>query len=253
MPGAPAGDGTGRARLRVATCNVRELLDDGRALREVLRAAAADVLCLQEVPTHPLAVHRLGDLATDTGLQVVAAGRAGAGAAVLAAARVDVRAAAVRALPTPRLRARRPVRRRGTAEALVRVPAGAGWSVPVLVRSVHLGLDADERVDHALRLLRPAGAVCSGAPLVLAGDLNEEPGGLARAVLTSRLHDAAELAGGPFATFPARAPRRRLDAVLADARLAVAAVGTPDVPGAATATDHLAVVADLLVPVAGGA
>ncbi|WP_432495105.1 endonuclease/exonuclease/phosphatase family protein [Kineococcus auxinigenes] len=253
MPAAPAGDGTGRTPLRVATCNVRELLDDSRALREVLRAAAADVLCLQEVPTHPLAAHRLGDLAADAGLQVVAAGRAGAGTAVLAAGRVDVRAAAVRALPTPRLRARRPVRRRGTAEALVRVVAGAGWSVPVLVRSVHLGLDAAERVDHALRLLPDAGAAGRGAPLVLAGDLNEEPGGPARAVLTSRLSDAAELAGGAFATFPARAPRRRIDAVLADGRLAVTAVGTPGVQGAAAATDHLAVVADLLVPATGDA
>ncbi|WP_432484309.1 endonuclease/exonuclease/phosphatase family protein [Kineococcus esterisolvens] len=256
---APAG-GAG-ARLRVVTCNVRELLDDGRALREVLRAADADVACLQEVPTHPLAAHRLGDLAADTGLWVVAAGRAGAGTAVLAAGRVDVRAAGVRALPTPRLRGRRPVRRRGTAEAVVRVLAGAAvpgapvWSVPVLVRSVHLGLDPGERVEHALRLVPPAlpGAACApwaGAPLVVAGDLNEGPRGRAGAVLRARLPDVAEAAGagGDFATFPARAPRRRIDVVLADARLGAGAVRTPAVERAAAATDHLAVVADLLVP-----
>ncbi|WP_432493199.1 endonuclease/exonuclease/phosphatase family protein [Kineococcus gypseus] len=250
----PVGAG---ARLRVATCNVRELLDDGRVLREVLRAAAADVVCLQEVPTHPLAEHRLGDLAADAGLWVVAAGRPGAGTAVLAAARVDVRAAAVRALPVPRWRGRRPVRRRGAAEAVVRVAAGGGWSAEVLVRSVHLGLDAGERAAHAALLVPPAAPAAPCAPwaraaLVVAGDLNEGPGGRARAVLSGGLVDAAEVAGAPFPTFPARAPRHRLDAVLVDPRLAVAAVRTPAVERAERATDHLAVVADLLVPPAGG-
>ncbi|WP_432571464.1 endonuclease/exonuclease/phosphatase family protein [Kineococcus sp. SYSU DK005] len=252
--GAPGGE---RARLRVATVNVRELLDDGRVLREVLRAAGADVVCLQEVPTHPLAGHRLGDLAADAGLWVVASGRAGAGTAVLAASRVDVRAGAVRALPTPRWRGRRPVRRRGTAEAVVRVPRGDSWSCEVLVRSVHLGLEEGERLDHAGLLVpaaAPAGpcAPWAGAPLVLAGDLNEGPDGPARGVLRTGppggLADAAEVAGATFPTFPARAPRRRIDAVLVDPRLAVAAVSTPPVPRAADATDHLAVVADLLVP-----
>ncbi|WP_337059623.1 endonuclease/exonuclease/phosphatase family protein [Kineococcus sp. G2] len=241
------------ARLRVATCNVRELLDDGRALREVLRASGADVVCLQEVPTHPLARHRLGDLATGADLQVVADGPAGAGTAVLVAPRVDVRATAVRALPTASRRRWRPVRRRGAAEAVVRVPGPAGWSAEVLVRSVHLGLDAAERVEHALRLVPPAPpapacAPWADAPLVVAGDLNEGPGGAARAVLTARLADAAEVAGAAFATFPARSPRRRIDVVLADPRLLPAAVTTPPVAVAARATDHLAVVADLRLP-----
>ncbi|WP_432523704.1 endonuclease/exonuclease/phosphatase family protein [Kineococcus sp. SYSU DK006] len=241
------------ARLRVASANVRELLDDTRALRALLREVAADVVCLQEVPTHPLAVHRLGDLASDVGLWVAAAGAAGAGTAVLTAARVDVRAAGVRALPVPRWRARRPVRRRGTAEAVVRVPLGEGWSTRVLVRSVHLGLDAAERLDHVGRLLpgAPVPGPCapwSDAPLVVAGDLNEGPDGEGRQRLATVLADAAEVVGATFPTFPAAAPRRRLDAVLVDRRLSVTAVGTPRHPGAAAASDHLVVVADLLVP-----
>ena len=259
QPGHRPGRSAGRpaARLRVATLNVRELLDDTVVLRELLHLAAADVVCLQEVPTHPLAGHRLGDLAADAGLWVAAAGRAGAGTAVLAASRVDVRAGAVRALPTPRVRARRLVRRRGLAEAVVRVPLGGGWSSEVLVRSVHLGLDQGERDGHADRLLPGASAEgpCgrwSGAPHVVAGDLNEGPQGPARARLATVLVDAAAVVQQEFPTFPARAPRRRLDVVLVDHRLSVTGVATPAHPRAAAATDHLAVVADLLVPAATG-
>ncbi|MEZ0164046.1 endonuclease/exonuclease/phosphatase family protein [Kineococcus sp. LSe6-4] len=247
---APAG-ARAVAGLRVATFNVRELLDDTLAVREVLRELAADVVCLQEVPTHVLARHRLGVLAADTGSWVTAAGPAGAGTAVLTAARVDVRAAGVRALPTPRRRGWRPVRRRGTAEVVVRVPLGPGWSVPVLVRSVHLGLTPQERSEH-LDLLLPGAAVPGavgpwrGAPTVLAGDLNEEPGGPVHRRLATVLLDAAEADGSAAPTFPARAPRRRLDVLLTDRRLSVVRVDTPAAhPGA---SDHLPVVADLLVP-----
>jgi len=248
----PRTGGRAVARLRVASVNVRELLDDTSALRELLRTAAADVVCLQEVPTHVLAGHRLGDLAAATGLWVAASGRAGAGTAVLTAARVDVRAGSVRELPTARWRGRRPVRRRWTAEAVVRVPLAGGWSLEVLVRSVHLGLEPGERFDHVTRLLpgTPVPGPCgpwSDAPLVLAGDLNEEPGGPVHQRLSTVLQDTAEIAGQPFPTFPARAPRRRLDLVLVDRHLGVAGVSTP-AGDVVAATDHLAVVADLLVP-----
>lgn len=254
MTGTAAAPARPVARWRLGTLNVRELLDDTVALRRVLTAGAADVWCLQEVPTHPLAVHRLGDLAADVGLWVVAAGFAGAGTAVLAAPRVDVRAGAVRALPTPALRGRRLVRHRGVAEAVVRLPLARAWSGEVLVRSVHLGLDETERVRHAALVApwtRPAGP-CDpwrAAPLVLAGDLNEERRGPAHDRLATVLADAAATTGTEFATFPARRPRRRLDVVLVDRRLGVTGTWTPDVgAAAAAATDHLAVVADLLVP-----
>ncbi|MEZ0490731.1 endonuclease/exonuclease/phosphatase family protein [Kineococcus sp. TBRC 1896] len=251
MSATPSAGGRAAARLRVATFNVRELLDDTVAVRELLRGLTPDVVCLQEVPTHVLARHRLGVLAADTGLWVAAAGPGGAGTAVLTATRVDVRAAGVRALPTPCRRGWRPVRRRGTAEAVVRVPLAGGWSAAVLVRSVHLGLEAGERFDHLSRLV--PGAAVDGpltgwrdAPTVLAGDLNEEPGGPVHQRLSTVLVDVAQAAGAAAPTFPARAPRRRLDVLLADRQLSVLQVRTPaDHPGA---SDHLPVVADLLVP-----
>jgi len=238
------------ARLRVVTFNLRELLDDVTAVREVLRSTTPDVVCLQEAPTHPFATHRVGDLAARSGLWVAAAGAAGAGTAILTSTRVDVRAGGVRALPTARRRGWKPVRRRGTAEVVVRVPLAGGWSGDVLVRSVHLGLEPGERFDHAARLLpgTPVPGPCGpwfDAPTVLAGDLNEEPGGPVRQRLSTVLVDAAEAVGSTFPTFPAKNPRRRLDVVLVDRHLSVTSVSSA---GSPTASDHLAVVADLLLP-----
>ena len=52
--------------LRVVSYNVRELADDTAALARVLRAAAPDVVCLQEAPTRVLAFHKPAELLTST-------------------------------------------------------------------------------------------------------------------------------------------------------------------------------------------
>ncbi|GAA4968226.1 endonuclease/exonuclease/phosphatase family protein [Kineococcus glutinatus] len=250
----PAPDPGGGLPLRLVSWNVHELADDRAALARVLLAAAADLVCLQEAPTRLLTASRLPALAAACGLRVCAAGRAGAGTAVLVSPRPDVLAAGVRALPVPLWRGRRPVRRRGAAEVLLRVPGPGGWSPPVGVRSVHLGLDAGERLDHCRRLqdLDTAGAsVLAGAGerVVVAGDLNEGPEGSAQRFLRERLRDPLGAASAP-ATFPARHPRRRIDAVLVGAGLGVRDAGEVAAPAAdlVVATDHRPVRADLLVP-----
>jgi endonuclease/exonuclease/phosphatase family metal-dependent hydrolase len=123
------------------------------------------------------------------------------------------------------------------------------------VRSVHLGLDAGERYEHLSRLT-PGCAVDAAfgpwrdAPTVLGGDLNEEPGGPVHQRLCTVLVDVAAAAGSTEPTFPARAPRRRLDLLLADRQLSVVGVHVPTAhPGA---SDHLPVVADLVVPAGPG-
>ncbi|PPK95282.1 endonuclease/exonuclease/phosphatase family metal-dependent hydrolase [Kineococcus xinjiangensis] len=243
--------------LRVLSYNVHELADDTAALARVLLAAAPDVVCLQEAPTRLLTASRLQDLAAATGLWVCAAGRAGAGAALLVSGRVDVRDAQVRALPVPLLRRGVPVRRRGWAEALVRVLGPQGWSQPVGVRSVHLGLDPAERLDHCWRLAAQDDTGSSllataGERVVVAGDLNEEPDGAAQRFLRSRLTDPLGEAPRP-ATFSARRPRRRIDAVLLGPGLAVADAGEVAAAEAdlVVASDHRPVRVDLLVPAAG--
>ncbi len=232
--------------LRVLTWNVADLRGDLDALGRVLRSARPDVVCLQEAHRGVRARPRLEALARGSGLLFAAGGRGGAGTAVLTAAGTRVLAAASGRLPTPRVRASagglpRPVRPRGWAAATVAV-VDAG---PVHVVSVHLGLHAPERTEHAAAVLA---ALPPRVPAVVAGDLNERPGGPAWVVLQARLDDPG--AGSP-ATFPAHRPRHRIDVLLATPGLTVTGYGVPAgtwSPAAAdvqAASDHLPVVADV--------
>jgi endonuclease/exonuclease/phosphatase family metal-dependent hydrolase len=104
----------------------------------------------------------------------------------------------------------------------------------------HLGLTPDERARQARRLL---GLVAPDAPPpVLAGDLNEEPGGAVSAVLSERLVDAAVAGGDPGTpTFSTRSPRRRIDQVWADPGLPVTGYDVLDSADVRAASDHFPV------------
>jgi endonuclease/exonuclease/phosphatase family metal-dependent hydrolase len=83
---------------------------------------------------------------------------------------------------------------------------------------------------------------------VLAGDLNEPPGGPAWQALADVVHDPG---AGSAPTFSARHPRRRIDAVLAAPGLEVLDYGWP--PGVAEedvlmASDHRPVLATIRLP-----
>ena len=95
--------------------------------------------------------------------------------------------------------------------------------------------------------MRRRGALPDTYPLVVAADVNEEPGGPAWQALSEGLVDAA---AGCGPTFPLRAPRRRIDVLLADPRLVVRDVRVPK-PG--PVTDHLPLVLDLGWPPDAGA
>lgn len=235
------------ATLRVVSWNVRSLRDDRSAVAAVLRELAPDVVCLQEAPRFLRWRHALAELARRSGLLVAGGGRTAGGPALLTALRVDV--VETREVLLPRTRG---LHQRGVAAAHVRV-----HGVPLLVASTHLGLDAAERSRHAGEVLdllahevatRPA----AGPPVVLGGDLNETADGPAwRALLSRGLRDAfAEAPSGGGPTFPARAPRRRIDAVLVDPRLELLGAGVPPIEGLvlAAASDHCPVVADVVLP-----
>lgn len=111
----------------------------------------------------------------------------------------------------------------------------------VVVAGLHLGLTGDERVAQAGEVLT---ALPSEGRVVLAGDLNEEPDGLAVKVISSRLRDAYAVVGSSNGfTFPANAPTARIDYVFVSEGIRVVSASVlPD-----GASDHLAVVADLEV------
>jgi endonuclease/exonuclease/phosphatase family metal-dependent hydrolase len=235
----------GPDRIRVLTYNLRDLKDDAAAIARVIKALQPDVACLQEVPRHPFAGHRVGALADACGLLWSGGGIHSGGTAVLTSLRVDQRSSFAAKLPV----SGRFTRTRGFASAVVAVPGGPS----VTVASVHLSLLPEERQRHARMVLEQVQA--SGpAPYVIAGDLNEPPDGPSWRVFGTELADAVAVASGgegEAPTFPARSPRQRIDAVLVSNGVVVERVRVPspddgiDPADLLAATDHLPVIADL--------
>jgi endonuclease/exonuclease/phosphatase family metal-dependent hydrolase len=216
--------------LRVATWNLRQLKDDRSAVVEVLRALDADVVAVQEPPRGPAGRSRLRRLAHDAGLAVAVAGGGARTTALLVRPGVPVHGARSMRL------AWRPGRtRRGLAYAEV-----AG----IRVVSVHLGLSEEERARHLVRLGHLFRSTTSGG-VVVAGDLNEEPGGPTRRALERHLRDATA-AVGP--TFPTRRPHRRLDVVLVSPGLRVSGARRIQDEHTRVASDHLPVVVEVALP-----
>ena len=217
--------------LRVTSYNLRDLKDDVAAAAGIVRAIAPDVLCLQEVPRHPFSGHRVAEFARRCGLMWSGAHRGSGGTTILTSLRVHVGMARHHRLRVPPLQ-----RGRGYALASVSLPGHSA----VDVVSVHLSLDADERVRHTGAIL---GTLALDGPLVVAGDLNEGEDGRAWARLAGRLRPVTE----PSPTFTARHPRHRLDVIFAGGPVEVLPhrpVGL-DNSGLVAASDHLPVWADL--------
>ena len=220
--------------IRVATYNVRDLLDDNAAAARVVRAIGPDVLCLQEFPRWVTSLPRMRAFERDTGLTRVGAGWLSGGTTIFTAERAPVAFRRHRHLWV------RPFRSpRGYALAGVRVEG----MPEVLVGSIHLGLFPAERVRHARQILR---RVAGDRPVVLAGDLNELDGGAALTQL--RTAGGFRVVSPPTPTFRSSHPTRRLDLVLASPHLAPVSEGAPvdlRVEDLVAASDHRPTWADL--------
>lgn len=225
---------SGADGLRVMTYNVRSLRDDVESLTTVVRECAPDVLLVQEAPRFLRWRSKRAALARRCGLVVATTDRPG-GLCIFTALRVDLVGTSFTALS----------RSRGHHQRVVVGAALRRGDLQWRVASVHLSTDTDERRRHLPELtaaLRLPGA----GPLVVGGDLNEGPDGPVLTALTGQMTDCFVAAGtGDGATSPATAPRRRIDAILADASVTVVSCEVVDAPGVTVASDHRPVLAVL--------
>ncbi len=224
------------ATLRVLSYNVRSMRDDHQALASVIRAAQPDLVCVQEAPRFLRWRSKCAALARTSGLIVVTGGRSAG--SMLLLARLGVEIAGTRDV----LLSRTPgLHQRGLAVAEVAV-GGSHFAVA----SMHLSLQADERLRHVDEVTEVLARY--DAPVVLAGDVNERPGEPAWSVLADSFQDSWLAAGNDPATgltFSAATPYERIDGIFADRRLQVLSCEVLSTPDVATASDHRPVLAVL--------
>jgi endonuclease/exonuclease/phosphatase family metal-dependent hydrolase len=227
----------GGPRLRVLSYNVHGLRDDTAALAAVVRAAAPDVMILQEAPRRFRWRTRSAALANSFGLVVAGGGLPALGNLVLTALRVRVHEEWCLQFPlTPGRHLRGAV--------FVRCSVGR---TPFAVAGSHLATDPRERPGQAVILKKALADV--DVPLVLGADLNERPGGNAWRTVADGLVDAAVAAGqADGLTFPVADPRHRIDAVFVDPRCEVLRYEILDSPEARRASDHFPVLVELVLP-----
>jgi endonuclease/exonuclease/phosphatase family metal-dependent hydrolase len=226
-------------KLRVVAYNVRSLRDERPAAIRVLRELDADVVCVQEAPRFFRWRSKNAALAREAELLYVGGGRTANGVAMLAAHRVDVSSVIeYRLSRTPRQI------RRGVVAA--RIHKAGAWCT---VASVHLGLDADERLRHRREIVGLVNRYESPVT-ILAGDINESPGMPTWQALAGEFTDAGAEGNAP--TFSARNPQRRIDGVFVRGPAVVQACWVADGPDAESASDHRPVVADLEIPPVAG-
>ena len=210
--------------MKVMTYNLKGLHLEARAAAAVVRAAAPDVLAVQEPPRGLFGRFRMRRFGGAVGLTPVVSGHGARTTALL-----------VRDLPVRDARAVRLPWRPGTTRRGVSVAVVDDITFVV----VHLSLVRTERAAHLERLLS---SVVPARRTVVLGDINEQPDGPAWARLAAHLGSAAAPTGP---TFPAVGPTQRIDAVFATPDLVVGPASVPDGPAVEAGSDHRPIVVDV--------
>jgi endonuclease/exonuclease/phosphatase family metal-dependent hydrolase len=226
-------DGTS---FRIVSYNVNSQRGDGEALVELVRGLDPDIVVIQEAPRRLRWRTLNAHLAHRFGLVHAAGGAPSLGNSVLTNLRVRVHESWCVQFPlTPGRHMRGAVFAR----------CAIGGAQNFVVGGTHLATNPTERPAQAAILRRVMDDV--ELPLVLAADVNEEPGGSAWRTLAEGMIDSVSAAadGDPPPTFPAPAPNRRIDAVFVGDGLSVRAATVADGTLALRASDHLPVVVDL--------
>jgi endonuclease/exonuclease/phosphatase family metal-dependent hydrolase len=219
-------------RLRVVSYNVHGLRDDRGALVGLIRDLAPDVLVVQEAPRRFRWRQKCAFLAAETGLVVAAGGLPSLGNLLLVSLRVSIRRDWCLRYP---LTPGRHLRGAAFAEGAVR---GATFTVS----GSHLATDPAERPSQAA--LWKAELSRIPGPVIAAADLNEGPGGSAWRMVEDGLVGSPE----DVPTFPAALPQRRIDGLFVTPDISIEGYEIISTERARAASDHLPVVADLLLP-----
>ena len=212
-------------RLRVMTYNIKGLQVSRADAIAVVRAAAPDVLGVQEPTRGLLGWWRMWRFARAVGMRAVVSGGGARTTALLVGPGRSVTGRFAVGLPNLSGRTRR-----GVAIATV---DGIRFVV------VHLSLVRDERARHLSDLLTHH--VPTTRAVVL-GDLNEPPGGPTWTTLARALVDV-DPTGDP--TFPADEPRQRIDAVQLTPDLTAGSPRVLSDPAVLRGSDHRPLVVDV--------
>lgn len=234
------------AEVRILSYNVRSLRDDSETLYRLIRAQNPDVVVIQEAPRFFRWRSKCAAFARRCGLIYVAGGRSAGDNLLLAA----VRAATDRTGVVERRVPRPPMRPIAGVVAAVFDIGDARFGVV----GAHLGLTAAERRVEVAEVIEVAAALDTQHAIV-AGDLNEEPGGRSwRELAEAGFGDPMPDRDDP--TFPSTSPYKRIDAILTTEGVKTVTYGVPGQRRAdatlaadyARASDHLPVLAVLEIP-----
>jgi endonuclease/exonuclease/phosphatase family metal-dependent hydrolase len=219
-------------RLRIVTYNVRSCRGGVDLVADVLQSASPDIVCLQEYGR----TRTLRRLTRRLGMEAASSWRPLNRLRNAVLYRIPWELAAV-------VRSTLPAEH-GVRRGVLVVDLRA-HDVALTVASTHLSLRAGERRAQASAV---AELLDRDGPLILAGDLNEDPSGVAVRTLNHRMHDVFARAGdGPGETLPAERPTARIDYLFTSAHIIPERAWVPASAEVLRASDHRPVIADLRV------
>ncbi|HJQ55100.1 MAG TPA: endonuclease/exonuclease/phosphatase family protein [Gemmatimonadaceae bacterium] len=239
--------------LRVMTYNIQSGGGNLSRVGDVIRAAAPDIVGLQEIDVHWAERSKFVDQATtlaqQLGMQVRFAPIYRLPATDTAGAPREFGVALLSRLPITSWR-NDTITRLSTQQANSLPAPAPGFleavvdahGVPLRVFVTHLDYRTDPavRVQQVREMLDYVGN--GSAPTLLLGDLNATPDAPELQPLFQRFHDTMADRGEAL-TYPAEAPAKRIDYVLASPQFQTRSAAIP----ATTASDHRPVIVELLL------